>query len=83
MTDEPKFPEGHTQGGGEEITKEAYHGLFEAISNFKPVCPYYGKLCPSDGEECRGDDVCALEGGAEKDAAADRGDWKFHQEHDQ
>lgn len=49
----------------------------------RPVCPYYGKLCPSEGAECRGDDVCALEGRAEKDAATDRGDWKFHQEHDQ
>lgn len=48
-----------------------------------PLCPFYRKDCPHDGQECG--EGCVLEerSAEDSDEASDRGDFECHQERDQ
>jgi hypothetical protein len=48
-----------------------------------PLCFIYGKPCLGDGHECDYRCLREVSSAEDSDPAADYGDWRFHQDHDQ
>jgi len=61
----------------------AHHKWAEWENGHVPRQPEIAPLvCPDTGKPCQLDCDCREECWIERDEAADRGDWKFHRDHD-